>query len=384
MRQHKGINPVESNQAGLVSIMMTMVLMIVVSLIVLGFAQVARREQRQTLDNQLSTQAFYAVESGINDAIQVINEKLKAHAEVPEKTVCEMPDPAGNYVQDNVLNPEQGVEYSCLLVKTHLNALNYTLGRGPIVIPINSDSGSVDSLTISWKQPGTTVADTTKPNTPCPAPGAIGNFKSQGGWGACPYPVIRMDLVPVDGGFSRGSLLANNMTAFLVPTNGISVGNVVSYAAASGNIYGGAANQGAVVGAKCTNGTAMSPTPPDKYECAVKVSGLSQSKYVMRISGLYVENSPVSILPTTDKRFIGAQAQIDATGRAQDVLRRAQAHVDISGMNGPMPSAVITSKNSVCKRFYIMPDPGGTLSRTGIDATIGAGESAANPLCVNG
>jgi Tfp pilus assembly protein PilX len=58
----------EDKQAGMVAIMVTMILMIVISLIVVGFAQISRRNQRQALDRQLSTQAFYAAETGVNDA----------------------------------------------------------------------------------------------------------------------------------------------------------------------------------------------------------------------------------------------------------------------------------------------------------------------------
>ena len=58
----------KQSESGIVSLMMTLVIMLVISLIVIGIAQLSRREQRQALDNQLSTQAFYAAESGVNDA----------------------------------------------------------------------------------------------------------------------------------------------------------------------------------------------------------------------------------------------------------------------------------------------------------------------------
>jgi len=43
------------NQTGLVSIMVTIIMMLVISLIVLGFATVTRRNTREALDRQLST-----------------------------------------------------------------------------------------------------------------------------------------------------------------------------------------------------------------------------------------------------------------------------------------------------------------------------------------
>ena len=59
-------------ERGVVSIMVSIVLMAVMTLIVLGFSEIARRDQRQTLDRQLSNQAFYAAEIGVNDAQQAI------------------------------------------------------------------------------------------------------------------------------------------------------------------------------------------------------------------------------------------------------------------------------------------------------------------------
>src|SRR5690606_21212478 len=56
------------NQQGVVSIVVTMIIMVVLTLVVTVFDQLARRDQREVLDRQLCTQALYAAESGINDA----------------------------------------------------------------------------------------------------------------------------------------------------------------------------------------------------------------------------------------------------------------------------------------------------------------------------
>ena len=59
--------------------------MIVMSLIVLGFAQISRRNQRESLDRQLSTQAFYAAESGVNDARELITTAAQNNQAIPAK-----------------------------------------------------------------------------------------------------------------------------------------------------------------------------------------------------------------------------------------------------------------------------------------------------------
>ena len=57
---------------GLVSFMITIIMMLVITLIVIGFTQVSNRNRRESLDRQLSTQAFYAAESGVNEALKVL------------------------------------------------------------------------------------------------------------------------------------------------------------------------------------------------------------------------------------------------------------------------------------------------------------------------
>ena len=69
-------------------VLLTMILMIVVGLIVLGFAQISRRNQRQALDRQLSTQAFYAAETGVNDAANLIKTAVQAGTVVAAKPDC--------------------------------------------------------------------------------------------------------------------------------------------------------------------------------------------------------------------------------------------------------------------------------------------------------
>ena len=82
------------DQRGIASLIITMVSMVIVTLIVLGFATLSRREQRQSLDRQLSTQAFYAAESGVEDARAVILNSIASGVSF-HKTNCTTSDGAG-------------------------------------------------------------------------------------------------------------------------------------------------------------------------------------------------------------------------------------------------------------------------------------------------
>ena len=65
-----------SDESGMASIIVTLIMSVVITLIVLGFAQVSTREQSNALQNQLSTTAYYAAESGINDVVNIIQLSL--------------------------------------------------------------------------------------------------------------------------------------------------------------------------------------------------------------------------------------------------------------------------------------------------------------------
>lgn len=69
------------NQEGLTSIMIAMFITVVVSLLAIGYATVARRDQTATLDKNLSYQAQYAAESGVNKVIEYINSNPSADGE---------------------------------------------------------------------------------------------------------------------------------------------------------------------------------------------------------------------------------------------------------------------------------------------------------------
>src|SRR5579862_3283 len=98
-------------QQGVVSIMVTMIMMVVISLLVLGFAEIAKNEQRSSLDNALSVQAYYAAESGINDARAVIDATIASGGIIQSKNIC---GAQGNYTLNGTVNVNFNVSYTCL------------------------------------------------------------------------------------------------------------------------------------------------------------------------------------------------------------------------------------------------------------------------------
>jgi Tfp pilus assembly protein PilX len=284
---------VRRSQAGMVSIMTTMVLMIVISLIVLGFAQLSRRNQRETLDRQLSTQAFYAAESGVNDARDLIQNAVGGGAvTIPEKNGCTDTGTGGFYAS---LSPDldvpKGVKYTCLLVDPSPEVLRYSdVGTTSTVIPMISGSGAaINDITINWQSKITGSS----PTAGCPTT-TTSVFRPTASW-TCGYGVLRFDLVPTAGTFTADSLRNSTMTVFGVP---FSAGGITTtpYVA-------GAANDNRR-GIRCT-----------ATQCSLRITGLSQTSYYLRVSSIY-RNVAMQISARsggTTLELEGAQAVIDST-----------------------------------------------------------------------
>jgi hypothetical protein len=334
---HNSQPKLRASERGMVSILTTMVMMIVISLIVLGFATISRRNQRESLDRQLSTQAFYAAESGINDVRELIQTAVASGNAVPDKNGCTDTGAGGFYAS---LNPDidaaKGVKYSCMLVDPSPTVLRYgNVGTTSIVVPMESASGAnFTSIRLNWQS-----KMTGSPVTGCPA-GTNAVFTPTTTWSAtCGLGVLRFDLVPTSGGFSADGLRNATMTTFAVP---LRVGGVatVPYAAST-------ANTNNRVGVVCTSANG----------CSLTINGLTQNSYHLRITSLY-RNVALQVSGNnggTALEIEGSQAVIDVTGKASDVLRRIQVNVPLrSTSQNELSDYAIQSTDSICKRYSVM------------------------------
>jgi len=336
-------NNLSKNQRGMVSLMVTLIMMLVISLIVLGFAQVTRRNQREALDRQLSTQAYYAAETGVNDTIKKIqgdpaNGIAPYNPVALDKTDCKHLITAPPILTPNLDPSGSAVAYTCLLVdptpsqliKKPLNA-----GSNTVWQLTSADNSNIQTLVFTWKNDSASGKGTS-----CPLAGQLPPADS---W-TCSYPILRVDLVQAaPGAVVPGDLQQNNQTGtiFMLPGGGTSSANFNPALPT---------NKGLVVGTQCAGGSCtLTLNMPD-----------NSPSYYARLSTIYGNSDSVSVKGTTDTgtlHFIGGQTLIDATGRAQDVLRRIQVRVEPGGgaNNPPLPLNALQSTAGICKYFTIAP-----------------------------
>lgn len=346
-----------NQQDGIVSLIVTMIMMIVISLIVIGIAQVTRHNSRESVDQQLSAQAYYAAETGINDAVKYLQANPLYSSSTQDWSQCD------NFYSNNFTAGQNqldgsNVAYTCLLVNTHPPSLQQSpLNEGSDVVwPLIDGAGKkIKTLTFAWKN-DQSVAATKNQNCPtAPSLPAVTAWK-------CSYPILRVDLTRGTSAVNQSDFTSNTATGtvFMHPSTTGAGSNTGSFSYA---------NKGTLVTTKCNTGTKL---------CTMKLTMPNDSTgYYARIATLYGNSDSITVTGTDTSgamSFTGGQAVIDATGRAQDELRRVQVHVplNISGNTSPLPQNALQGTGTICKLLSV--EPGKTT-----DNCVGGGGSMMSP-----
>lgn len=336
---HRG-NTKQSGEQGMVSILVTMIMMIVISLIIVGMSQVTRSNQREQLNQQLNTQAYYAAESGLNQAVKFFSANptanLNTSGNCTQFITSAAPNGLGATVGvDNILNSSSNVSYTCLMV----NSTPASLQKAPLT----EDSNTVWRLHDAAGNPFKKFDFKWAPNSKSRFTGAANTcnttgFPSYGNW-KCPFGILRLDLVDTSGTVSSSTLEGVSKTIYFVPTYN-------------------------------SSGVTSAPTKPDQaqvlyVQCTTSLCDLnlimaseSSSEYFARLSIIYQSSDSVQLSGTDSSgvaQFAGGQAVIDVTGKAQDELRRVQARVPLTVSDSPIPNFALQTTDDLCKQLAVAP-----------------------------
>jgi Tfp pilus assembly protein PilX len=330
----------QRSESGMASFLIVMIMMVVITLIVLGFSQITRRNEREALDRQLSSQAFYAAESGVNVTTNAIANYVKTngYTTLPAKTTCPNsydPTNGGGGVGAPISDLGNGVRYSCMLVNPNPGTLKYdTTQRSSTIVPIQAN-GNLKSLTFTWN------VQTGGSDTSCPG-GSAQTFPQAASW-PCDFGILRVDLVQNPNG-NLGNLPGNSLTLYMSPfgshNGAISLPN-----------FNTASHAYVASATGCNSGTCSVtvnlPANSDSY--GARIVSLYRDAPNMILSGTIASGNPAT--------FSGAQAVVDTTGQAQDQLRRIQVRVQLTATADPstIPDYAMSSSADICKHFSIMP-----------------------------
>lgn len=339
-----------NSEQGFASIIIAITLVIITSLIVIGFARLARTEQTQVTNRQLSNQAYYAAESGINDAAKALS---KGYTQKKEKCgPLQLGDPGylttgGEALRNNNVDatpasePDAPIEWTCLLIDPAPSTLEYSpvdtvtpkLFKFSGVGTDGTTPTAVNRITFSWQD--------SDPN--------ITNFRTVSGISNTAFPplgswnsvgMLRVSITPL-GSLNRADLKSRTYTAFLYPSTSPST-------TAAHNT--GSSTNGAIL-----NGGCSSANTPRFCSASITLAGyLPTEEFLVSMRSIYAKTSVSIQLNSGNARASGAQAMIDSTGRSQDVLKRLQVRIP-SRNEFFYPGFAAEASGDICKELEVYP-----------------------------
>jgi Tfp pilus assembly protein PilX len=304
------------NQSGMASIMFAIFMAIVLCLLATGFAVLVRNDQRQTLDKTLSNQATYAAESAINYI-----QDLYHNASPPgDNNTCTSVDLASPFKVINkgisdaltASGSVGDITITCLTWSSNLSYLYYQkIDSQPVVVPIVPASGRVQSITIQWSpEPGNLNTGTTSDLT-------------QLTLGSSNLPTLRIAA-------ASNSDISGTKVIFINP----STVNSASFDSTSGNIGNGKCNS---MPCKVT----LYNLPGELWNSGLlSITSLNGSSINVKITA---NNGAVNL--------IDAQAQVDATAKSQDVIKRLVANISLTPTTWQPDFAA--SADYLCKNYAL-------------------------------
>lgn len=366
----KNLKALHREEKGIVAFLVTMIVLIIITITVLSMATIARREQRQSLDRLLGSEAYYAAESGVNDVLQRIQTDKANHITTNYKDCSHAKDvsvaldylrhetPAINNTQVlGGLNTSTSIigglftesSYSCALVDPNPTSLEYNQlsTDKSINASINTSGavsggfGPINTLVIGWQ------ADNGRLGYPV----TCSSFPTAVNWGS-DTPLLKIDVTYLNGSsgdYSRSTLNNNTQTLYAYPCSG---GNGSSHYTVPGGFNPSVRQNGAVYPVSCDSSTITHPrSAKDPLRCNLNLQFSSPPTNLLVRVKPYYGTARVSILSLNNigqaLKMKDAQTVIDVTGKATDVLKRTQVRIS----NTSPYLYAIESVDDICKRI---------------------------------
>lgn len=343
-------NEQPKNEQGIVAFLVVAVIATLLALITLGFSHLMNREVQQALDRQLSEQAFYAAESGINDA----RNYLQAGGGSTTNTCAPPSDITPSpFVSGGNISGDNKIRYSCIAIDSQPKELIYNLKAGES-ISFKVTLAALDKLYFSWENQaysGTPQVLGSRGQLPRAdlLPGDATGLLRVG-----LYPVVTSCGAQAD---TDNIMACAGRTYFMYPDawggGGTPTPGSVTYSNNNAN--------GDYVDGHCSTTRPNLPysaaTPRFCNTVVTGLNGVSSSANTFYIS-MTAYYQPLSIsIQAADNSGSGKPLQIpnvegvvDSTGAGNDVLRRLEARVPLQN-NSSNPAFAITSNQGICKGF---------------------------------
>lgn len=316
------------------SLLTVIFLALLLTIVTVSFIRLAIIEQRQATDDDLTTRAFYAAESGVEDGKRALALSQSGGTVNLNADVCQPAD----VVPSGLLSADLSTEYTCQLI--HLTPGDFLAQLDAweaVTIPLTS-ADPFNKVKIEWHQPEASQPYTVRGNSDLGLPTAPD-------WISAEYPSMLRAAIfwhPPGSTFASTSPDVGQYALFINP--------------ASSNNPLSSANNGQVV-----NGFCDAAVAGGGYACSATITGVSPPGprvFYLRLQSLYVGTDVrVTLLDNSGEVDLeDVQAAIDVTGRAGDVYRRIEARVPLTQFDYPFPDIALWSNTDICKNFTVTND----------------------------
>lgn len=355
------------NQHGAVSLISVVIFATIITVLITAYLRSAVSQNNEAINYDFSTRAYYAAESGVQDATRLATE---------DKTTCTpiVPELA------TLGGDDFGLSYTCQLVSFTPRSLEGEVQPNGAsmtveIDPENNQNVANPTLVIRWSkqyeeselQSGAREAlfprDGTSPEFPPLSGWFAGGQDGNNGQPARPvHALLRAGVISHrDELFNRDGI--TQRVVFLNPIqeghSSIATLNLAKSASIAEQ------QQQLMRNAACYSNNATTDESFDGYSCEMRIrlSGydFSADKVYLHLGAIYkTADFSIELLDGADSvPLANAQYTVDVTGRAgQNVFRRIKQVVSLGGSAAhPGTDAALIAGEGICKQFALRADP---------------------------
>ncbi len=340
------------DQQGAAAILSVVIFSIIITVVVTAYLRIAISGQAEALNFDFSTRAYYAAESGIQDALREIN----TNSGYTSKDQC------GNFVpsgSSGKLDANGHLAYTCQLIDTTPSSIDFSVGQDTngmarLLPAVMTDLPGTYDLVIRWSSKKDAVNGQLDVRD-----GADTSFPGQLQWvtntGNTIHPALRAAMITYP--LNKSPLASGDVKQNVFFLNPVKLGSGL----VSINGVTPPTPQQAVQAARCYD--YKSATTFDGYLCEqrMRLTGynLSQVALYARLHSLYGQTAvQLSLTKEGSNEKIpltGSVIQIDVTGKAGNTYRRVRQTYNLNNgvIMDNLPEAAVIAGDGICKHYSI-------------------------------
>ncbi len=376
MRQEK-LKKIYQSQQGVVSLIVVSILTVTIALIAIGFSRLSDRELRQASNRELSAQAYYAAQSGINDAKAYIKDGGTSFSGCTNWPPT--PTDGSKYFTTDLSGGSGLAKYSCISVDSNPQTIVNTVTPGkPLIVKI--DATNLKDLYVGWE-------NSSYKGSPSWLGPPLGILPQEAGFPADKTGVLRTQIYSIDRNTippnTNSSLEAGTRAYYLYPDNGPGHINICKPPLNPSNPnpntgcvdYSISGRNGIFVSGTCKDNIPSPKPDPSgnnlgaRTYCNSEITHLDglANTYYLYFTAQYKELKVViqgTDLSGAAVNFSGGQSVIDVTGQAADQIQRVRARIGLTSQYNE-PNYAVQSMESLCKTFVMQIGPSSGLYQVG-------------------